>query len=114
MATLRASCASTAGPLARAFIRRGTWGALGARGSQQGSLGQSVSGGGPRSFATYGGGYPGGSDRRLYDVLGVDPSASEEDIKRAYRKLAMKYHPDQGGDPDKVRLRGRTATVCPR
>jgi len=29
-----------------------------------------------------------------YKILGVDRKASEEDIKRAYRKLALKYHPD--------------------
>ena len=31
----------------------------------------------------------------LYDILGVNISSSNEDIKRAYRKLAMLYHPDK-------------------
>lgn len=36
--------------------------------------------------------------KNYYDVLGVDKKATKDDIKKAFRKLAQKHHPDKGGD----------------
>ena len=38
-----------------------------------------------------------------YNILGVDKNADKKTIKKAYHKLAVKCHPDKGGDPDKFK-----------
>lgn len=38
-----------------------------------------------------------------YEILGVQKTASQEDIKKAFHKLAHKYHPDKGGDEKKFK-----------
>jgi DnaJ-class molecular chaperone len=40
--------------------------------------------------------------KNLYDILGVKKSASEAEIKKSYRKLAKKYHPDQNQGNEKI------------
>ena len=62
----------------------------------------------------FGGGFPGGmpgrggppkevDNQKLYDVLGVKKDAQPDAIRKAYRKLAVKNHPDKGGDEAKFK-----------
>ncbi len=42
--------------------------------------------------------------KNFYDILGINKSASQDEIKKAYRKLAHQYHPDKsGGDAEKFK-----------
>lgn len=41
--------------------------------------------------------------KNYYDILGVDRKASQDDVKKAFRKLAQKHHPDKGGDEAKFK-----------
>lgn len=64
-------------------------------------------GGFPGGFPGMGGGRGGKKKdvdtKKFYDLLEVSKEASSAEIKKAYRKLAIKHHPDKGGDPEKFK-----------
>ncbi|MCB1614371.1 MAG: molecular chaperone DnaJ [Pseudomonadales bacterium] len=50
------------------------------------------------------------SKRDFYEVLGVEKNADEKEIKKAYRRLAMKYHPDRNPDDSAADAKFKEAT----
>lgn len=42
------------------------------------------------------------ADTKLYDILGVTPRATDDEIKKSYRKLAKQMHPDRNPTPEEA------------
>ncbi|GIT47277.1 MAG: hypothetical protein Ct9H300mP13_0730 [Gammaproteobacteria bacterium] len=51
--------------------------------------------------------------RDYYDVLGVGREAGDKDLKKAYRRLAMKHHPDRNPDDPKAEQQFKEAQKRP-
>lgn len=43
------------------------------------------------------------NNKRFYELLKVDQKATQDEIKKSFRKIALKEHPDKGGDPEKFK-----------
>ena len=52
------------------------------------------------------------ADRDFYEILGVSKKASDDEIKKSYRKLAMKYHPDRNKSNKEAERKFKEATAA--
>ncbi len=52
------------------------------------------------------------ADRDFYEILGVSRNASDDEIKKSYRKMAMKYHPDRNKDNKESERKFKEATAA--
>ena len=74
-------------------------------------------GGGGFPFGGMGGGMPERGPRKevdtnkYYEILGVPKTATPDEVKKAFRKAALKNHPDRGGDTEKFQELQQAAEV---
>lgn len=49
---------------------------------------------------------------KYYKLLNVEKTATPEEIKKSFRRIALKEHPDKGGDPEKVSVIVSIKLIC--